>query len=107
MNSAKLDATRLRWVLDLAGFQFSVSYEPERRNQDADGLSRMPLKFEEYSSDIWQEGVRTNVDCLIASDRGNIHWLNALCAVVEGETHMMASGGTLFLSAKQSWLLLK
>lgn len=47
-TTAKLDATRHRWLADLADFNFELKYKPGRLNQDADGLSRMPLDFEKY-----------------------------------------------------------
>ena len=47
-TSAKLDATRHRWLADIADFNFELKYKPGRLNTDADGLSRMPLDFEVY-----------------------------------------------------------
>ena len=43
MKTAKLVATRLRWVSELAEFKFKIRYKPGKNHQDADGLSRMPL----------------------------------------------------------------
>ncbi|MES9879782.1 MAG: reverse transcriptase domain-containing protein [Sedimenticola sp.] len=48
LTSAKLDATRHRWVAELADFNFQICYKPGRLNQDADGLSRMPLDIGKY-----------------------------------------------------------
>ena len=45
LTSAKLNATGLRWVADLAEFQFSIKYRPGKMNADADGLSRRPLEI--------------------------------------------------------------
>ncbi len=47
MSSAKLNATGLRWVAELANFQFSIQYKPGKSNNDADGLSRFPMSLEE------------------------------------------------------------
>ncbi len=47
LTSAKLNATGLRWVADLAEFQFSIKYRPGKQNADADGLSRRPLEISE------------------------------------------------------------
>lgn len=48
LTSAKLDATRHRWVGELADFNFSLHYKPGKSNTDADVLSRQPLDFEKY-----------------------------------------------------------
>lgn len=48
MTTAKLDATRHRWVAELSDFNFKLQYKPGRLHSDADGLSRMPLDFEAY-----------------------------------------------------------
>ncbi|MES9882681.1 MAG: reverse transcriptase domain-containing protein, partial [Sedimenticola sp.] len=48
MTTAKLDATRHRWVSELSDFNFNLCYKPGRLNTDADGLSRMPMDFMEY-----------------------------------------------------------
>ena len=42
MTSAKLNATGMRWVSDLAGYNFELKYRPGKSNGDADGLSRNP-----------------------------------------------------------------
>lgn len=47
LTSAKLDATRQRWVAELADYNFKIHYKPERLNGDADTLSRMPLEVED------------------------------------------------------------
>ncbi|XP_052003457.1 uncharacterized protein LOC127658287 [Xyrauchen texanus] len=59
LTSAKLNATRCRWVSELADFHFTICYRPGRENIDADSLSRMPVDLEttmrecteEFSSD--------------------------------------------------------
>ena len=43
MTSAKLNATGMRWVADLAGYDFVLKYRPGKANGDADGLSRNPI----------------------------------------------------------------
>lgn len=48
LTSAKLNATGLRWVNELADFHVDVRYRPGKANADADTLSRMPISFEEY-----------------------------------------------------------
>ena len=48
MSTAKLDATRHRWVAELADFNFKIYYKPGRLNTNADVLSRMTLDAEKY-----------------------------------------------------------
>ena len=43
MTSAKLNATGMRWVADLSGYDFELKYRPGKQNGDADGLSRNPV----------------------------------------------------------------
>ena len=48
LTSARLDATRHRWVSELADYNFSIQYKPGVSNKGADGLSRMPLDISKY-----------------------------------------------------------
>ena len=48
LTSAKLNATSLRWVGELADFRFQIKYRPGKSNNDADTLSRLPLHIENY-----------------------------------------------------------
>ena len=43
-TSAKLNATGLRWVNQLANFHFSIKYRPGKKHVDADYLSRHPIE---------------------------------------------------------------
>ena len=45
LTTAKLNATGLRWVADLAEFDFSIKYRPGKENVDADCLSLRPLEI--------------------------------------------------------------
>jgi transposase InsO family protein len=54
LSSAKLDATRHRWVAELADFNFKIFYKPGSSNNDADGLSRMPLDIDRYMKECTQ-----------------------------------------------------
>ena len=44
MTSAKLDATRQRWVAALGLYDFQIFYRSGKRNANADALSRIPWK---------------------------------------------------------------
>ncbi len=50
-TTAKLDATRQRWVAELADFNFTIHYKPGSTNQAAHTLSRMPLGINEFISE--------------------------------------------------------
>ena len=41
LTTAKLDATRHRWVAALSNYTFSITYKPGKNNKDADALSRI------------------------------------------------------------------
>ena len=41
LTTAKLDATRHRWVAAFSNYNFSLTYRSGKLNQDADGLSRL------------------------------------------------------------------
>lgn len=47
MTTAKLNASGLRWVADLANYQFTIKYRPGKISVDCDYLSRNPVNFEE------------------------------------------------------------
>ena len=48
LSSAKLNASGLRWINDLADCNFSIKYLPGSSHQDADTLLHLPLDFESY-----------------------------------------------------------
>lgn len=54
LTTAKLNAVGQRWVAELADFNFTIKYRPGKSNADADGLSRMPVDFENYISQCTQ-----------------------------------------------------
>ena len=48
LSTAKLNAIGLRWVAELADFNFLIKYRPGKVNVDSDYLSRNSLKIEDY-----------------------------------------------------------
>ena len=44
LTTAKLDATRQRWVASLANYNFKIFYRSGKLNVEADALSRIPWK---------------------------------------------------------------
>ena len=59
MSTAKLNVTGMRWVSELADFNFKVKYKPGKTSQDCDYLLRNPVenKFSSYTEE-------TNLDNL-------------------------------------------
>ena len=82
LTSANLNATGLRWVNELADFYFDIRYRPGKSNADADTLSRIPIRFEEYMkscSEVVNQDVLDAVTCSIRNARTT--WLSSLTAV--------------------------
>ncbi len=48
LTTAKLNATGMRWVGELAEFNFEIKHRPGKSNVDADTLSRLPSDFAKY-----------------------------------------------------------
>ncbi|KAM9735208.1 uncharacterized protein ACNS7B_014526 [Menidia menidia] len=72
LTSAKLNATMMRWVAELADFRFTIKYRPGKANSDADGLSRMPLDIEKYMLTCSQQ---MQSDTLSSFSKGlSMHW---------------------------------
>ena len=55
LTSARLNATGLRWIGELADFKFNIRYRPGKLNGDADALSRMPMNIGEYMKTCSEE----------------------------------------------------
>lgn len=54
LTTARLNAAGQHWVAELADFNFTIKYRPGKTNANADGLSRMPLDFEDYMNSCTQ-----------------------------------------------------
>lgn len=55
MSIAKLNATGIRWVRELAENNFTIHYRPGKCNGDADDLSRMPLMIDKLIKESTQQ----------------------------------------------------
>jgi hypothetical protein len=77
LTSAKLDATRQRWVAELADFNLKLHYKPGKQNSDADALSRLPLDVEDYigrcTREVDQDQVR---EMLGGQGVADLAWVN-------------------------------
>jgi hypothetical protein len=65
LTTPRLDATRLRWISELADFNFSVKYKQGLRNKDADGLSRMSLDFSTLQSECTVEATKDEIEATV------------------------------------------
>ena len=76
MTAAKLSATGLRWVADLANFKFKIHYHSGIKNKNADYVSRHPLhKIEQLQkgSDMVINSDNISLCNLISSAHNNPH----------------------------------
>ena len=69
LTSAKLNATGLRWVADLAEFNFIIKYRPGKSNSDADGLSRRPLELSEMKRKCTESVEPASVAAVMVNSR--------------------------------------
>ena len=51
LTSAKLNAVGMRWVNELADFNFTIKYRPGKENIDADSLSRKPRDVHDWTDE--------------------------------------------------------
>ena len=82
LTTARLNATTLRWVGELADFKFRIHYRLGKSNEDAVALSRSPLDMTKYialctekSSPVEISAV-INAATLVAS--GETAWINSI-----------------------------
>ena len=74
LTSAKLNATRLRWVGELADFNFEIRYRPGKSNTDADSLSRIPADFENYMGSCTERVVPESLQASICGIQTLSSW---------------------------------
>lgn len=95
MTTAKLDATRLRWVSELAEFKFEIRYKPGKNHQDADGLSRMPLienPNTEYTETLSPRSIHAIVNGAVCQSNGDWPWAASLACTAEVFEVMKSDG---------------
>ena len=66
LTSAKLNAVGMRWVNELADFDFTIKYRPGRMNVDADYLSRRSLDLKELKAVCTEEYNSKEIDAVIS-----------------------------------------
>ena len=100
LTSARLDATRHRWVAELADFNFQIFYKPGSLNNDADGLSRMPLDIDHFArqctKSIKLEEVKAVVSMLTLKEVQNLPsvWVHSLSDISEMPSDVEVEGRT-------------
>jgi hypothetical protein len=74
LTTAKLNATGMRWVGELAEFNFEIKYRPGKSNVDADTLSRLPSDFAKYmekcENTVESEEFQATVTSILAAREG-------------------------------------
>ena len=82
-TSAKVNATRQRWVNELSNFNFSIHYKPGIESVVADSLSRYPrlqeCNLEQYSQHL--NPVKSAFDAVVNQVRNNEAWVAAVNTV--------------------------
>ena len=81
LSTAKLNATGIRWVSELADFNFKIRYRPGRVHRDANGLSRMPMDFEKCmdlcTEETSQEFIKATVNAVQLQDKNLSNWVTS------------------------------
>ena len=72
----------MRWIGELADFNYTIHYRPGKSNIDADALSRMPsdnMAYMKTYTEIVPPEVLQAVACSAKSqDQGQVNWVSAL-----------------------------
>ncbi len=81
MSTAKLNATSIRWVGELAEYNFTIHYRPGRKNGDADGLSRMPQSIDELINECTEEADHNVIHATvqpIQCNENEVNWMRIM-----------------------------
>ena len=84
LTTAKLNATGHRWVAELADFDFSIKYRPGKIHKDADTMSRLPLKVDDYTEQIPQDKVKTTISTI-----SNTNYQQPLIATISTDQSLL------------------
>ena len=102
LTSAKLNAVGMRWVNDLADFNFSIKYRAGKLNGDADYLSRRSLEVDEMKQACTETYDPRELDAVIANCQMQevepvmVNSLSVKELILEGEKkETMVSSGEL------------
>ena len=84
LTTAKLNATGHRWVAELAEFNFSINSRPGKIHKDADTMSRLPLKVDDYTEQIPQDKVKATISTI-----SNTNYRQPLIATVSTDQSLL------------------
>jgi len=85
LSSLKLNATTVRWVGELADFNFKIRYRPGTVHKDVDALSRLPLDIQTYQRIYSKTIDMSSVDELLKGS--NIITVGSIAAEVLSNTN--------------------
>ena len=66
LTTAKLNAVGMRWVNNLADYNFSIKYRPGKLNVDSDYLSRRSLDIEQLKAECTEEIDPREIDAVVS-----------------------------------------
>ena len=69
LSSAKLNATTIRWVGDLANYNFNVKYRPGKLSTDCDYLSRHPVDITSFMDQCNEEIASDTIGAVVAGSK--------------------------------------
>ena len=82
LSSAKLNATGLHWIGELADFNFNIKYRPRTVHRDADTLPRIP--FDAYMKKCTEETSPDTIQAIVTSvqaqSQGKSSWFTSISA---------------------------
>ena len=68
----------MRWIGELADFNFTIHYRPRKASIDADALSRMPSVDTAYTEIVPQYVLQAAAWSTKFQDQGQVNWVSAL-----------------------------
>ena len=88
LSSTKLNATTIRWVGDLANYNFTVKYRPGKDSTDCDYLSRHPVEVDELVENCTEEITPEIISAALAGskEKGKVATVNSLVTSTPEET---------------------
>ena len=84
LTTAKLNATGHRWVAEVADFDFLIKYRPGKIHKDADTMSRLLLKVDDYTEQIPQDEVKTMISTI-----SNTNYQQPLIATISTDQSLL------------------